>query len=754
MSARSEFAKSTFSASAVTLGLLSTLLAPALAESADAPPAATTQPSEALETVLVTAQRRSERAQDVPISITTLNTQQLQDAGIGNLADVATVTPALRFDSAGSFSQATIRGVGSAVVASGAGTNVGIYVDGFYSPSPLAAAFELLNIDSVQVLKGPQGTLFGYNTTGGAILVTTTKPSYETSGHVAASYGSYNAQSYEGYFTTGLTDNIAFDVSGVLSKGDGYFEDIVTGSDSVGAYENSTVRAGVKVDVNEDIWFLLRYEHADTDDPTAYLNNAYVLNGVPQTPGAAFEAIGVPAVYTTKPHDVAYAAGTRFRQEIETWQLTANFDLGFGALTSYTQYGTIDAQSENFNIAFASLNPAPGAFVPVGRLSLPNSGGEIFTQEFLLSSNSEGRLKWTAGAFYLDWEDPFGADISLSGAPYIPTGRSGTNTVSYALFADATYQALDNFYVTLGARYTHDEVRDAFFYGFPGAPDTDLPTLKNDEVTPRLVLRYTPTDDSSVYLSASRGYKSAIYNVGGAQSEPVKPESIDAFELGYKYASRGLSFDVAAYYYDYSNLQVASYAVVPGTVPPTPASVVNNAANSRIYGLEGQVQYDITPDFTINVGAAYTDATYTEFRDSPMFVQCLDPVACGDSYGIFASGSIDLHDADMVRAPKVTANAGARYAFDLWRGNAALAGNLYYTSKFYFDSSNHYPQQAYELLSLRAEWTDPSELYTLALYGENLTDTEYRTVLQSTNFGIGNVWGAPRTFGAQIQVRF
>jgi iron complex outermembrane recepter protein len=747
-----EIASHPLSLSLAAMGMIAAMPA-ALAQAADAA-VSTTAATEELETVYVTAQRRAERAQDVPITVTTLDTQQLEDAGVTNLGGIATVTPGLRFDSAGSFSQATIRGVGSAVVASGAGTNVGIYVDGFYSPSPLAAEFELLNINNVQVLKGPQGTLFGYNTTGGAILVTTAKPSVDTKGEVAASYGNYNAQSYEGYFTTGLTDRIAFDVAGLYRKGDGYFDDIVTGSDKDGAYENWTVRTGVKVDVTEDIWFMLRYQHARTDDPTSYLNNAYVLDGVAQVPGAAFNAVGVPAVYAQEPRDLAYAGDTRFLQEVDTYQLTASFDLGFANLTSYTQYNTIDAQSENFSIAFTALNPAPSVYVPLGRLSLPNRGSDSFTQEFLLNSTGEGRLQWTAGAFYLDWTDPFGADISLNGAPYIPTGRSSTDTVSAALFADGTYEVVDNWFLTAGLRYTHDEVKNAFFYGFPGVPNTDLPTLKNDEVTPRVVVRYTPTTDSSVYLSYSHGYKAAIYNVGGAQGDPIKPESINAFELGYKYAASGLSFDIATYFYDYKDLQVASYTVIPGTVPPTPASVVNNAANSRIYGLEAQFRYDLSSDFSINLGAAYTNAKYTEFEDSPTFTQCLDPVACGAGYGIFVSGSVDLSDADMVRSPDLTANAGARYAFDVGGGTLALAGNLYYTSKFYFDSSNVYSQKAYTLLGLRAEWTNPTERYTLALYGENVTDTEYRTVLQNTNFGIGNVWGPPAMYGAQVRVRF
>jgi iron complex outermembrane recepter protein len=727
--------------SLVALWLLTGVPSAALADSTD--------PDE-IQSITVTAQRRSERMQDVPISITTLSADQLKAAGVDNLGGIATVTPALRFDGAGAFAQATIRGVGSAVVTSGAGTNVGIYVDGYYLPSPLTSEFELMNIDNVQVLKGPQGTLFGHNTTGGAILVTTDKPSQETKGVVDVSYGSYNAQAYKGYFTTGLTENLAFDVAAMFKKGNGFFHDIVTGSDDDGAYQDWAVRTGLKFDLNKDISFLLRYEHTKTADPTTYLDNAYVVNGAVLAPGAAFSAIGIPAVVATRPHDLASQGDTGYSQATDTVQLTSSFKFDFADLTSYSQWSRLNSLASNFDIAFTQLNPSAGVYLPLGRLTLPNDGSRTLTQEFLLSSNSEGRLKWTAGAFYLNWKDPFTADLSLQGAPYVNTGHSNTDTLSEALYADATYEVFDKFYVSAGARYTHDEVRDAYFHGFPGVPDTNLPDLNSNKVTPRLVLRYETTTNSSVYASFSRGYKSAIYNVGGAQSTPIEPESISAYEVGYKFAARQFSFDVASYYYDYKNLQVASYKVVEGT----PESVVQNAASSRIYGLEGHVQYNIASGFSVNAAAAYTHARYINFYNSPTLTQCLNPASCGAGYGIFVSGFENLHDADMERTPEITASVGARYALPLAGGQLAFSGNEYYTSSFYFDSSDTYEQRAYILLGLRAEWTDSSNRYTVAVYGDNLSGTNYRTEAQNTNFGIGNVWGPPATFGGEIRVRF
>lgn len=172
-----------------------------------------------LEEVTVTAQRRSERALDVPISITALSADQLGRGDVQQLGDIMKLTPGIRFDTTGGNTQPTIRGVGSAVVVAGGGSNVAVYTDGFYSPSPMMADIELMNIESVQVLKGPQGTLFGRNSTGGAVLVTTIDPVSDATLKAEASYGSYNAQRYQFYASGGPSEDLAFDIAAVQRRG-------------------------------------------------------------------------------------------------------------------------------------------------------------------------------------------------------------------------------------------------------------------------------------------------------------------------------------------------------------------------------------------------------------------------------------------------------------------------------------------------------------------------------------------------------
>ena len=185
-----------------------------------------------------------------------------------------------------------------------------------------------------------------------------------------------------------------------------------------------------------------------------------------------------------------------------------------------------------------------------------------------------------------------------------------------------------------------------------------------------------------------------------------------------------------------------------------PVSLTSNAASSRIYGVEGNVHYQLTDRLHVDAGAAYTNAKYSKFVGSPYYAQCLDPITCGSSYGFFASIPITEHDADMVHAPDFTANLGLQYNVPLYGGDLSLGGNLYYTSSFYFDTSEQYKQDAYALLDLRAAWTDPSGMYTLALFGNNVTGTDYRTQVLANNTGIGQVWGPPAMYGGEVTSHF
>ena len=735
--------------------------------------------------IVVTAQRRSERSVDVPISVTTLGAQQLATANVNQLSDTVKLTPGLRFDSLGPAVQPTIRGVGTAITTSGGGPNVAIYVDGYFQPNTYSSDLQLTKLQSIQVLKGPQGTLFGRNTTGGAILVTTDDPSVDTAAEFKATYGRFNALILQGYVTTGITDRIAVDLEGVYRRGDGFQHDLSGTRKHIGEYEDYTIRAGVKVDVTDDVSLLVRYIHTENDDPTNQLTNLYVdggsagfldlvspagkaIYGAQTTTGRPLGYFYAPAgTFATAPNDIRLDARTSVKANIDSVTGTLKADLGFANLTSYTQYR--DEQTPYFGDLDATALPFFGIFVGIK--------DREFSQEFLLNSKPGSRLQWTAGLNYFRYRDSYDPVLaSFGGGALNPFTGSSTTTKSYAGFVDATYQLTDDLFVSAGARYSHDEVTDAFFraYPFPGGTTyfdaagnlqtagpgevVRAPKYTSDRVTPRVVLRYKPSPESSIYASFTKGYKAGIINVGGYTTQSVKPESINAYEIGYKYDDRSFSAELAGYYYDYKNLQVSSFQAG--------AAQIRNAAQSRIYGAEAQLRYRVSQAFNVYGGVSYTHARYKSFANAPFYSYC-DPAAApgtplycvpialgGSGPGAIVQTTTNAAHFQMQRAPDFTANLGASYDFDLAGGVFTLSGNGYYTSKFYFDPSQQFKQKGYALLSLRAQWIDPSKRFTLAVFGDNVTDKRYRTQVLYTTLGTGSVWNSPATYGGSVGVKF
>lgn len=688
--------------------------------------------------IVVTAQRREEAAVDVPISVTSLGTDQLETANVQELMDISKLTPSLRFDYQGGFVQPTIRGIGTAVTTSGGGSNVGIYVDGFYSPNPLAANFQLMNVESIQVLKGPQGTLFGRNTTGGAILVQSADPSTENAARFKASYGRYNELRAQGYATFGLSEKVAFDIEGLYRRGDGWIRDIATGSKDAGDYESWSVRMGLKAELSDSVSVLLRYMHMDVDDPANMLTNAYVDRDL----GVAIASFAPPGTYTTRPNEFSPGKDRPFfTSNSDVAQGTIKADIGFADLTSYSQYRREDVDS--------SLNSDRIALTLL-QLGLPNQN-ETWSQELLLTSKPGGPLQWTAGLFYFSNRDTYVTFLenNLATLGRIRLGGSSTTTRTYAAFLDATYELTPQLFLTAGARYAHDVVTKAYYNpaGTNGAR-TYVPDLKDDKVTPRIVIRYKPTPQTSVYASYTKGYKAGILDVGGATGNRVKPEDIDAFEMGFKYSDRRLSFDAAAFYYDYKNLQVSLFK-------DATAQIVN-AASSEIYGLEGQLRYEVSNGFELNAGASWTHARYKRFENAPIYRRCPavdQPAPC--TPGLFYIEGVDLRNVTMQRTPEFTGNIGARYATEMAGGELALSGSLYYTSAFFHGPSGvQFREGGYEVLSLRAQWADPSDRYMVALWGDNVTNNRYHTSVQYSNFGIGSTWSKPATYGIELGVKF
>lgn len=704
--------------------------------------------------IIVTAQRRAELSRDVPITITTVDDTALREANVESLLNLDKLAPGVRIvGGGGAYIQPTIRGIGTTLVQTASGSSVGVYVDGFYMPNPLSLSFNFLNVENVQVLKGPQGTLFGRNTTAGAILVTTAEPSTETSAIVEASYERFDEKQLQAYVTTGLAENLAFSVEGQWRNGDGFQRNIYDGDPLTGAglapgartgrsvakFEDWSVRTGLKFEPSDSVSFLLRYAHTDKNDPSAYLQNLYV--GEDGTIFSSGDAIP-GTIMATQRRDVSLNGASYFRFKSDAVQLTGNFDLGFADLTSYTQYRVEEIQS------FSDLDRSSAAVLA---LNLPEKD-RIMSQELLLNSKPGGRLQYTAGVFL--FEHKVQAFVNLAGGTpaFFDFSETGAKTRTYAAFVDATYEVLDNLFLTGGLRYSRDQVRDVYYQTTPGVRgiNTYQSNLSDDKLSPRVVLRYKPNDASSVYASFTRGYKAAIPDYRSTSgAEYLLPETIHAYEVGYKYADGAFTAEIAAFRYDYENLQNGYY--------DQGATILSNAAKSRIKGIEAQFQIEPIEGLQLSASGAYIDAKYREYLRGAIFTPVFIPDNDGDGRPEFSgleASSGDVSGNRVVRVPKFSGNISARYSMDMAGGRLVASANLAHSSRIYFDVANDFAQGAYDVVSARVEWTDPSDRYTVAIFGDNLFDEKYWESIQPGNGAVGLGWGEPVTYGISLRANF
>ena len=718
-------------------GLISTFQ-PAEAQAADG----------AMEEIIVQAQRRSERMVDVPLTMSNVTGDEMAKAGVDATANLGQIVPAFRIDYNGAFAQPTIRGISTALANVGGGSAVGVYVDGFYNASPLTSDFELLNVSSIQVLKGPQGTLFGRNTTAGAVLVNTSDPSTEASVKTTLGYSRYDTVKAAFYGTTGLSDNVAVDLSLDYKAGDGFFENVSNGDDKIGEHTTWHARLGLKWE-GENGSVKLRIIHDDRDDPISVNWSVYDDGGGRfQT---AAQTFGIPgAVWGREIGELAADPGFEpdYWSEIDAYQLTMEYDLGFADLTSYTQYRD--------ELSFHDIE-VDNSSIEMFRVSFHNFD-ELTTQEFLLNSKADSSFDWVVGAFYMN-QKAGQSDFTIV-TPALGTMYETFNEIdSWAVFADATWQAGEKLFVTAGGRYSYEE-NDGFWGCRPNGvlfgvcpPTTNVKDDWND-FSPRLSLRYDLTDYSSTYATISRGFKAGLINVNGFATQTIDPEQLLSYEVGYKMSNGTTRLEASAFYYDYEDLQVSSYE---GT-----RSITTNAATSEVYGAELTVNHNVSEQLTVTFGLAVNHGRYDEYLQAPanQYDYVLDGAdTAGVPNGGATDGSADNRPVDvtgnnMIRSPDVTGNLALDYNMPFAGGQLNFYGNLYYSSKVYFDAANNNEMDAFHQLNLRAIWMPNDAQYTVALFLNNATDEEVITQVLPNGLGTGVSWSPPRTLGVNFTYGF
>lgn len=697
---------------------------PVLAQDAAAPQAAEEFGSD----IIVTAQRREQRLQDVPVSVTALTGDELTGQGVTSTHDIAQSITGMTITESGGYVQPFIRGVGSTVTNIGEPGSAAFYIDGVYMPTVNGQLYQLANVESIQVLKGPQGTLFGRNANTGAIIITTKQPQFDPHMSFNLGYGNLNAVAASGYVTGPISDTIAVSVAGNIDRHDGWFinQNPANGQGrKIGDSEKWTVRGSVLFKPTDALKITISADAMNIDDPSPIILQP--INGYQgYTPGAPLP---------TDPY--GYIGNEKVGYHVVQQGVSGkiDWDLGGVSLTSTTAY----RHYENHSIDYDSdTTPA--------RLSQINNNdvGENFTQEILLNSAKNDTFNWVIGGFYMKQDgrlDPL----------YVRSGTTLTTiavhqiTDAYAAFADATL-TLGQIELTGGLRYSYE--KKEITGSLNGITRLDHVKANWDAFTPRAVIAYKPTDQIMVYGSFSRGFKSGAFNANALSPRPIDPENVDAFEVGAKFSpSRGFTINGAAFYYTTKDLQVQALN------PATNLIELINAAKVVSKGFDLDVTYSPVSKLNLSVGLSYLNAKFDSFPNAQLFIPEDRPGFIAD--GRNRSVILDVTGKRNVRSPDWTANFAADYKFELAGGGSIQPSfNVYYSSKFYWTVDNRIKEPSHTILNASLTWNLPGDRLSFTVWGRNITDElRFRNVSAAAQAD-RHAADEPALYGVRIGYRF
>lgn len=720
-----------------TTALLSSMtIDRAFAAEADADADAAAPASDTLvQEVVVSARRREERLQDVPAAVTSLSAETLAARGISDTRNLQQVTPGLRFATTGFFGQPIVRGVGNQTANQGDEANISLYVDGVYIPSLFANMFKLNNIERVEVLRGPQGTLFGRNATGGAISITTKAPSEEFHGNAMLGYGRFNAWEQGLYVTGKVATGIATDLAIYNTEDSGYINDLANQGFEFGRTKEFSART--RTDGNFESWrfsFIAGLTKSNNNAPVSQ----QPLNG--QSIALFPRPDGSRPVYTTKPWNTSEIIEPYVKVYSYYGSFKASVDFGNLTLTSTT------SGANNKGLAFTDTTAIR---VPLnGAQSISNAKNEVYSQEFQLAPLQAERLQWVLGAYYLNSN---GGNQPLMNTQSLAITYSKLDTHAYAAFGEGTYELTDQLSVTAGLRYSY-ESKLGFGYARSGAGVTTrvLAATTNhwDAWTPRLIVRYIVPDTVNIYGSFSQGFKSGQINVANLTGVPVQPEELTAYEVGAKtLSSDRFRASIAAYYYDYKNQQVSVRQSTTAL-----GGITQNAANSTIYGGEFNLDARLAEDWTASFNTAYTHARYDSFPNALVTVLLPAPTATF----IGTQTPVDASGKRIPRTPQWTVNAALQYRHVFEFGTIAASGNLYWLGKQYWDPTNapRLAEEAHTLVNGEISWSPPRARYRFSLWGTNLLNEAVATTISSATVAERIAYDRPRSYGVRARVDF
>jgi iron complex outermembrane receptor protein len=716
--------------SALATGLLS---ATSTAQTATDSSNASQTETGGLTEIVVTAQRRSQSLQDVPISVNALTTDQLTRDGIAGIDDLAIAVPGLEVTDGAGYLFTHLRGVGAQTAGAGLENPVALYVDGVYYANQTVGIFSFNNVSQIEVLKGPQGTLFGRNATGGLIQVTTAEPTQDFQMKVDAGASNYHGAGGDLYVSGGITSNLAADVAIIGSRMDGYGTNLYNSEGVYAEPWNIAIRSKW-VYTPGDWKATLIGDYSNTD-------NSY--NSVAAKPGS----------YIVYPFVPAPGIGTNaWNTDVNVQPSIKQTDMG-GSLKLERDFGSVKLSNlaAGRRSTFQSIFDDDGTPAPFDGVDIQQNDWQI-SDELQLASNSAGApLTWVAGLYYFYDESEFApTTITLGPTPALnpsyPVGhivaRAKQDTAAIAGFGQATYSFTDRLDLTAGLRYSHEHriLDDASQNGvllFPGNPVVPLgppiPEANSSFNDPsyRLSLDYKFTPNLMVYGSFNSGFKSGGYNASNPTDPPFSPEKLYAYEIGEKaeMLDHKLRVNSAVFYYNYLNMQIQK--------PEEFGSGIINGAKATLYGFDSEITAIPIAPLELSAGLSLLHTKFDDFPDAPISTPGGGvPTTIGSAAG-----------NELPFSPKAVVNTSATYFVIPTLSITAIYSH---SLSYYTAVDNVEMQPSFNMVNASVRWTTADKRFWIRVYGDNLSNAEVANKLTTPQGIILQTLQPPRVYGFKI----
>jgi iron complex outermembrane receptor protein len=714
-----------------------------------------------LEEVTVTARRREESLQEVPIAVSAFSSERIEATGAPDITWLQQSTPNLTLQVArGSNSTliAFIRGVGQQDPLWGFEPGVGLYVDDVYIARPQGAVLDIYDIERLEVLRGPQGTLYGRNTIGGAIKYVTRSLGNEARLDTRLTLGNYAQHDFIASGVLPLSDTLSVGGSAAIYRRDGYGENLTTGNQNHYAKSVDAFRVSAEWNPSDALSFKLAADQVTDNSPAKH--------GHREAPGAGL-AVNDPIPKSV--YDTYAGFGDKNKVTTEGVALTIAYDVN-DAIT----LKSISAYREGETNTLIDFDSGP-----TSALDVPGHYADRqFTQELQVIYDGD-KLQGVAGLYYLN-ASASGEFDTIVGLINTTIATAGVvDTESYAAFADVSYDFTDKLRASVGLRYTEDTKEGSVYrqnFTGIGSPlfgnDAAVPGLLRsdytnertfDKLTPRVSVSYDLLDTLTTYVSYSEGFKSGGFDMRGdvvLTPDTVNgfdSETVSSYELGVKGSAWDgrASYNLAVFYSDYSDQQITrQQPTVTGSI----ASFVDNAGASTIQGVELEGAFAFTDAFSVTYGIGWTDADFDEYNTFQLVTNPAPPPAT-------ISVPVDLSDTAVFQnTPEWNGNVALNYMQPLRSGWGSLLGTLsasYRDSYTMFEFKNPLIDQTedYTLIDASLVWTAANEKLKVQLTGRNLTDEEYKIggyYFPGPVFGniVNSFYGPPRTYSVSLSYRF